>query len=265
MREKKSFLFQTLCCHCIFHCDELWSVPWKLVLNGFCFPRPNCPCASAGLSQLPSGEAKQLALDLAQRWIRTNWRAYMQHEAMFEKVSVWGVLEGAAATQRCEACDYPPPAWQYDVNGDGKPGGGGEYEVQVRPLAVKTLLSGGKRICLWLNRTCAAAAGLRLDQRRGPAAPAAVRRQPHLGGQPFGLRPPAAAGLHGCCGAPLSPRCQKDPGWGVCFHFSCFTFTASLLSAELLHKNNPTWSENAEWTPIFFVPLLNPEWSGSCN
>ncbi|XP_023817400.1 trehalase [Oryzias latipes] len=57
-----------------------------------------------GLSQLPSGEAKQLALDLAQRWIRTNWRAYMQHEAMFEK---------------------------YDVNGDGKPGGGGEYEVQL--------------------------------------------------------------------------------------------------------------------------------------
>ncbi|XP_070685049.1 trehalase [Pempheris klunzingeri] len=57
-----------------------------------------------GLSKLPSEDAKQLAFDLAQRWIRTNWLAYTKYEAMFEK---------------------------YDVNGDGKPGGGGEYEVQL--------------------------------------------------------------------------------------------------------------------------------------
>ncbi|XP_026173726.1 trehalase [Mastacembelus armatus] len=57
-----------------------------------------------GLSKLPSEEAKQLAFDLAQRWIKTNWLAYMKYEAMFEK---------------------------YDVNGDGKPGAGGEYEVQL--------------------------------------------------------------------------------------------------------------------------------------
>ncbi|KAF3693259.1 Trehalase [Channa argus] len=57
-----------------------------------------------GLSQLPSEEAKQLAFDLAQRWIKTNWLAYAKYDAMFEK---------------------------YDVNGDGKPGGGGEYEVQL--------------------------------------------------------------------------------------------------------------------------------------
>ncbi|XP_076002067.1 trehalase [Genypterus blacodes] len=57
-----------------------------------------------GLSKLPSENAKQLAFDLAQRWIRTNWLAYVKYEAMFEK---------------------------YDVNGDGKPGGGGEYEVQL--------------------------------------------------------------------------------------------------------------------------------------
>ncbi|XP_033968889.1 trehalase [Trematomus bernacchii] len=57
-----------------------------------------------GLSKLPSEDAKQLAFDLAQRWIKTNWLAYMKYEAMFEK---------------------------YDVNGDGKPGGGGEYEVQL--------------------------------------------------------------------------------------------------------------------------------------
>ncbi|XP_062241520.1 trehalase [Platichthys flesus] len=58
----------------------------------------------SGLSKLPSDDAQQLAVDLAQRWIRSNWEAYMKYDAMFEK---------------------------YDVNGDGKPGGGGEYEVQL--------------------------------------------------------------------------------------------------------------------------------------
>ncbi|XP_028429123.1 trehalase [Perca flavescens] len=57
-----------------------------------------------GLSKLPSEDAKQLAFDLAQRWIKTNWLAYTKYEAMFEK---------------------------YDVNGDGKPGAGGEYQVQL--------------------------------------------------------------------------------------------------------------------------------------
>ncbi|KAM8904681.1 trehalase isoform 2-T2 [Spinachia spinachia] len=57
-----------------------------------------------GLSKLQSQDAKELAFDLAQRWIKTNWLAYLKYEAMFEK---------------------------YDVNGDGKPGGGGEYEVQL--------------------------------------------------------------------------------------------------------------------------------------
>ncbi|XP_055369817.1 trehalase isoform X2 [Betta splendens] len=57
-----------------------------------------------GLSKLPSEDANALAFTLAQRWIKTNWMAYVKYEAMFEK---------------------------YDVNGDGKPGGGGEYEVQL--------------------------------------------------------------------------------------------------------------------------------------
>ncbi|KAI5098334.1 trehalase, partial [Silurus meridionalis] len=57
-----------------------------------------------GLSQLDSMEGKDLAFDLAQKWIQTNWLAYEKYDAMFEK---------------------------YDVSGDGKPGGGGEYEVQV--------------------------------------------------------------------------------------------------------------------------------------
>ncbi|XP_053728194.1 trehalase [Synchiropus splendidus] len=57
-----------------------------------------------GLSTVPSEEARRLAFDLAQEWIRTNWRVYSKYNGMFEK---------------------------YDVTGDGKPGGGGEYEVQL--------------------------------------------------------------------------------------------------------------------------------------
>lgn len=37
---------------------------------------------------MPSEEAKQLAFELAQRWIRSNWLAYTKYNAMFEKVSL---------------------------------------------------------------------------------------------------------------------------------------------------------------------------------
>ncbi|KAK1153384.1 trehalase [Acipenser oxyrinchus oxyrinchus] len=57
-----------------------------------------------GLMKLSSEKAEQVTFDLAQKWIRTNWAAYQRDKAMFEK---------------------------YDVNGDGKPGGGGEYDVQL--------------------------------------------------------------------------------------------------------------------------------------
>ncbi|XP_041850795.1 trehalase [Melanotaenia boesemani] len=85
-----------------------------------------------GLSNLPSEDAKELAFELAQRWIKTIWLAYIKYESMFEK---------------------------YDVNGDGKPGGGGEYEVQLgfgwtNGVALQlldqygaTLTSGGRRVC----------------------------------------------------------------------------------------------------------------------
>lgn len=49
--------------------------------------KPPSP-VSPGLSKLPSEEAKQLAFDLAQRWIRTNWKAYEKYDAMFEKVNL---------------------------------------------------------------------------------------------------------------------------------------------------------------------------------
>ncbi|XP_012990982.2 trehalase isoform X2 [Esox lucius] len=85
------------------------GVPTSLVGSGQQWDYPNAwpplqHMLIQGLSSLPSDEAKKLGFDLAQSWIRTNWLAYIKYDAMFEK---------------------------YDVNGDGKPGGGGEYEVQL--------------------------------------------------------------------------------------------------------------------------------------
>ncbi|KAJ7305359.1 hypothetical protein JRQ81_011293 [Phrynocephalus forsythii] len=56
-----------------------------------------------GLAKSSSPEAQQLAFTLAQQWVRTNLAVYERFQSMFEK---------------------------YDVEGDGQPGGGGEYEVQ---------------------------------------------------------------------------------------------------------------------------------------
>ncbi|KAG9273318.1 trehalase [Astyanax mexicanus] len=85
------------------------GIPTSLVNSGQQWDLPNAwpplqHMVIEGLSQLDSTDGKELAFDLAQRWIRTNWLAYVKYKAMFEK---------------------------YDVSGDGKPGGGGEYEVQL--------------------------------------------------------------------------------------------------------------------------------------
>ncbi|XP_060643265.2 trehalase, partial [Anolis sagrei] len=56
-----------------------------------------------GLAKSSSPRAQELAFALAQRWVRTNLAVYERYQGMFEK---------------------------YNVEGDGKPGGGGEYAVQ---------------------------------------------------------------------------------------------------------------------------------------
>ncbi|XP_060109113.1 trehalase-like [Heteronotia binoei] len=56
-----------------------------------------------GLDKSSSPRARNLAFNLAQNWVNTNLAVYGKYHAMFEK---------------------------YDVEGDGKPGSGGEYEVQ---------------------------------------------------------------------------------------------------------------------------------------
>ncbi|KAM9299357.1 trehalase [Gastrophryne carolinensis] len=57
-----------------------------------------------GLEKTNSTKAKEIAFSLAQKWVHVNYEAYKKYNAMFEK---------------------------YDVEGDGKPGGGGEYDVQL--------------------------------------------------------------------------------------------------------------------------------------
>ncbi|ELW63221.1 Trehalase [Tupaia chinensis] len=56
-----------------------------------------------GLAKSSSPRTQQVAFQLAQNWIRTNFDVYSQKSAMYEK---------------------------YDISSGGQPGGGGEYEVQ---------------------------------------------------------------------------------------------------------------------------------------
>lgn len=101
----------------------------------------------SGLSQLDSTDAEDLAFHLAQQWIRTNWLTYVKYDAMFEKVRyLFLILEIFHNIYTCmcvyvfiththtRTCLLAVCLFQYDVSGDGKPGGGGEYEVQVLML-----------------------------------------------------------------------------------------------------------------------------------
>ncbi|XP_041494623.1 trehalase [Microtus oregoni] len=56
-----------------------------------------------GLAKSASPRTQEVAFQLAQNWIRTNFKVYSQKSAMYEK---------------------------YDITNGGQPGGGGEYEVQ---------------------------------------------------------------------------------------------------------------------------------------
>ncbi|XP_054842058.1 trehalase-like [Eublepharis macularius] len=78
------------------HTGEQWDLP-----NAWA---PLQYMVIAGLAKSSSPQAHDLAFTLAQNWVRTNLAVYEKYHAMFEK---------------------------YDVEGDGKPGSGGEYEVQV--------------------------------------------------------------------------------------------------------------------------------------
>lgn len=106
-----------------------YGVPTSLQESGQQWDMPNAwsplqQMLIQGLSDLPSEEPKKLAFELAQKWIQTNWAAYTTYDAMYEK---------------------------YDVNAGGKPGGGGEYEVQLgfgwtNGVALQLLDSYGERL-----------------------------------------------------------------------------------------------------------------------
>ncbi|XP_048367347.1 trehalase isoform X2 [Sphaerodactylus townsendi] len=84
------------------------GIPTSLARTGEQWDLPNAWAplqyvVIAGLAKSSSPWARDLAFTLAQNWVRTNLAVYEKYHAMFEK---------------------------YDVEGDGNPGFGGEYEVQ---------------------------------------------------------------------------------------------------------------------------------------
>ncbi|XP_022369067.1 trehalase [Enhydra lutris kenyoni] len=85
-----------------------YGIPTSLQKTGqqWDFPNAWAPLQDLvirGLAKSPSPRAREVAFQLAQNWIRTNFEVYSQKSAMFEK---------------------------YDISNGGQPGGGGEYEVQ---------------------------------------------------------------------------------------------------------------------------------------
>ncbi|XP_057347066.1 trehalase-like [Manis pentadactyla] len=86
-----------------------YGVPTSLQKTGqqWDFPNAWAPLQDLvirGLAKSPSPRTQEVAFQLAQNWILTNFDVYSKKSAMYEK---------------------------YDISSDGQPGGGGEYEVQV--------------------------------------------------------------------------------------------------------------------------------------
>ncbi|XP_078389395.1 trehalase [Cetorhinus maximus] len=90
----------------------LWyshGIPTSLVASGQQWDYPNVwpplqQIIIEGLAKSNSETGRRIAFQQAQKWIQSNWVLYEKYQAMFEKC---------------------------DVSWDGKPGGGGEYDVQV--------------------------------------------------------------------------------------------------------------------------------------
>uniref|UniRef100_A0A8C4L6L0 Trehalase n=1 Tax=Equus asinus TaxID=9793 RepID=A0A8C4L6L0_EQUAS len=85
-----------------------YGIPTSLRKTGQQWDLPNAwaplqDLVIRGLAKSPSPRAQEVAFQLAQNWIRTNFDVYSNTSAMYEK---------------------------YDISNSGQPGGGGEYEVQ---------------------------------------------------------------------------------------------------------------------------------------
>ncbi|CAI9152931.1 unnamed protein product [Rangifer tarandus platyrhynchus] len=85
-----------------------YGIPTSLQKTGqqWDFPNAWAPLQDLvirGLAKSPSAKAQEVAFQLAQNWIQTNFDVYSKKSAMYEK---------------------------YDISNGGQPSGGGEYEVQ---------------------------------------------------------------------------------------------------------------------------------------
>nr|XP_020840328.1 trehalase isoform X2 [Phascolarctos cinereus] len=96
------------------------GIPTSLQISGqqWDFPNAWAPLQDLvvkGLADSGSAQAQEVAFQLAQNWIQTNFALYQKNKAMYEK---------------------------YDISIDvAEPGGGGEYEVQVRTHAAQHQLA----------------------------------------------------------------------------------------------------------------------------
>lgn len=85
-----------------------------------------------GLAKTDHQEAHEVAYELADKWIRTNYKAFLQSTPnhMFEKVLQW-FLYLTRIFQFATFSKLNLFVFQYDVTVEGLPGGGGEYDVVV--------------------------------------------------------------------------------------------------------------------------------------
>ncbi|KAB0347135.1 hypothetical protein FD754_011992 [Muntiacus muntjak] len=194
-----------------------YGIPTSLQKTGqqWDFPNAWAPLQGLvirGLAKSPSAKAQEVAFQLAQNWIRTNFDVYSKKSAMYEKVS-W-------PSSSCP---------QYDISG-GQPGGGGEYGVQegfgwTSGVALMLLDRYGDRLSsgaqtAFLEPHCLAAALLLslLPQRqasRSPSGCSSCRFNLHT--RPYLVLPPDPLSLEippPPCPSP-SPVLGHSPGLGA--------------------------------------------------
>lgn len=75
------------------HTGEQWDYPnaWPPLQHMMIVGLNNTGCASAG----------RLALEIAQKWVRSNYKAYAETEAMFEKVNISFTLKESINNFHC--------------------------------------------------------------------------------------------------------------------------------------------------------------------
>lgn len=161
--------------------NNLGGIPTTLEHSGEQWDYPNAwpPLQYIMVMSLDnSGDnwAQDLAYEIAQRWMRSNYKAYNETNAMYEKVSDYPYIRGNNTTT---------------IGLAGRPAGRGSGWVSAAGVDRFVCLSGtrvytvrrhGARRTRQRGRV-RGTAGLRLDQRHNPGVPEQVRRPGHGRGQ----------------------------------------------------------------------------------